>query len=382
MATITPAILHVSQPVEGGVGRCVRELVADQLGRGWAVTVASPGGELEEAVRELGAGHLAWPAGRNPGPATALETVRLRRVFAEHAFALVHLHSSKAGVAGRLALRGRLPTVFQPHGWSFYPLSGALRRAAIAWERVAARWAHSVLCVSETERRRGEEAGIRAPWEVVPNGIDPRALAPASYGDRAEARRRLGLDEGPLVVCLGRICRAKGQDVLLDAWPRVLGRVPEARLVLVGGGPDAEALRKLPAERVTFAGERPDAPDWLAAADVVAAPSRWEGMSFAMLETMASARSLVITDVPGARDALGDGADAVVPLGDLRALAAAIIERLLDPALAAREGASARVRVERRFDVRDSRRGVAQVYARVLGSPLAGLEDPELAAAG
>jgi glycosyltransferase involved in cell wall biosynthesis len=382
VATITPAILHVSQPVEGGVGRCVRELVADQLERGWGVAVASPGGDLAEAVRGLGATHLAWPAGRNPGPTTALETVRLRQLFAQHAFALVHLHSSKAGVAGRLALRGRLPTVFQPHGWSFYPLSGALRRAAIAWERAAAPWAHAVLCVSETERRRGEEIGIGANWEVVPNGIDPRALSPASEVDRAAARARLGLDRSPLVVCLGRICRAKGQDVLLDAWPRVLGRVPEARLALVGGGPDAEALRKRPSERVIFAGERPDAPDWLASADVVAAPSRWEGMSFAMLETMASARSLVITDVPGARDALGDGAAGIVPLGDRRALAAAIIERLLDPALAASEGTAARARVERRHDIRDYTRGVARLYARVLGSPLAGLEDPGLAVAG
>jgi glycosyltransferase involved in cell wall biosynthesis len=378
---ITPAILHISQPVEGGVGRCVRELVADQLERGWGVTVASPGGALEDAVRGLGAAHLAWPAGRAPGPGTALETVRLRRLFAEHRFALVHLHSSKAGVAGRLALGGRLPTVFQPHGWSFYPLSGALRRAAIAWERAAAGWAHALLCVSETERRRGEEIGISANWEVVPNGIDPRALSPASEVDRAAARARLGLDRSPLVVCLGRICRAKGQDVLLEAWPRVLGRVPEARLALVGGGPDAEALRKRPAERVTFAGERLDAPDWLAAADVVAAPSRWEGMSFAMLETMASARSLVITDVPGARDALGDAAAAVVPLGDLRALAAAIIERLLDPALAASEGAAARARVERRYDVRDSTYGVARLYARILDTPLEGLGDAGLAAA-
>ena len=379
MDPITPAILHISQPVEGGVGRCVRELVADQLERGWAVTVASPGGDLEDAVRGLGAAHVSWPAGRAPGPATAVETMRLRWLFAEHPFALIHLHSSKAGAAGRLALRGRLPTIFQPHGWSFYPLSGALRRAAIAWERIGARWAHAILCVSETERRRGEEAGIRARWEVVPNGIDPRALSPASEVDRTAARARLGLDRSPLVVCLGRICHAKGQDVLLDAWPRVLGRVPQARLALVGAGPDAAALQQRPAERVTFAGERTDAPDWLAAADVVAAPSRWEGMSFAMLETMASARSLVITDVPGARDALGDEAAAVVPLGDLRALAAAIIERLLDPALAAGEGAAARARVERSYDVRDSTDGVARLYARILGAPLEGLGDAELA---
>ena len=160
----------------------------------------------------------------------------------------------------------------------------------------------------------------------------------------------------------------------------MLARVPDATLALVGGGPDLEEVRSRPAERVLFAGERTDAPAWLAAADVVAAPSRWEGMSFAMLETMASARSIVITDVPGARDALGDHAG-IVPLGDQRALADAIAERLLDPALAAEEGAVARTRVERDHDLRDTTHGVALLYGQVLGPPLAGLEDARVAAA-
>jgi glycosyltransferase involved in cell wall biosynthesis len=367
----TPSILHVSQPTEGGVCRCVRELVADQLERGWQVAVASPGGNLEDEVRELGANHIHWSAGRAPGPATPLETARLGKVVRQAAPHVVHLHSSKAGLAGRLALRGRLPTIFQPHGWSFYALDGLLRRAAVAWERLGAHWAHVVLCVSDTERRRGESAGIRAHWQVVSNGVDVRELLPASDEDRAAARRRLELGEGPLVVCLGRICRAKGQDLLVDAWPRVLGRVPEARLVLVGGGEDAEALRQRAGEGITFAGLRSDVPDWLAAANVVAAPSRWEGMSFAMLETMASGRSLVMTDVPGARDALGPDAAGIVPLGDARALAGAIIVRLLDPSLAAAEGSASRARVERFHDIRDATAGVAELYAGLPGMPQA-----------
>jgi glycosyltransferase involved in cell wall biosynthesis len=376
---ISPSILHVSQPVEGGVCRAVGELVADQVERGWEVAVASPDGELVVAVAKLGATHLRWDAGRAPGPATALETLRLRRLVAARRPSLVHLHSSKAGLAGRLALRGRVPTIFQPHGWSFYALSGPLRRAAIFWERAGARWADAVLCVSETERQRGEAAGIRARWQVVPNGIDPRELVP---GDRGEARLKLGLGDDPLAVCAGRICRAKGQDLLLEAWPRVLERVPQARLALVGGGPDYEALRARGGERVDFAGLRRDVVDWLAAADVVVAPSRWEGMSFAMLETMASARSLVITDVPGARDALGPETPAVVPVGELEALAAAVAERLLDPALAAQEGEALRVRAEHDLDIRDTTRRVAELYAKVLDTPLAGLEEPELATAG
>ena len=158
----------------------MRELVADQLARGWEVAVASPGGVLGEAVLALGAEHLDWQAGSSPGPSSVGETLRLRRLIGERGPTLVHLHSSKPGLAGRLALRGRVPTVFQPHGWSFYPLSGPMRRAAIAWERAGARWADVVACVSESERRRGEAAGIRARWEVVPNGVDVRSLLPAS----------------------------------------------------------------------------------------------------------------------------------------------------------------------------------------------------------
>ena len=131
-------------------------------------------------------------------------------------------------------------------------------------------------------------------------------------------------------------------------------------------------MQRRAAERIVFAGARTDAPDWLAAADVVAAPSRWEGMSFAMLETMASARSLVMTDVPGARDALGADAAGIVPVGDQRAIAAAIIARLLDPELAAAEGSTARSRVERFHDIRDATSGVAELYGELLGIPHAG----------
>jgi glycosyltransferase involved in cell wall biosynthesis len=358
--SIAPSILHVSQPTEGGVCRCVRQLVADQLERGWQVAVASPPGILAEDVRGLGAQHYEWPAGRSPGPSTLFETARLTDVLHRARPDLVHLHSSKAGLAGRLSLRGRLPTVFQPHGWSFYPLRGSMRRVAVIWERLGARWAHVILCVSESERQRGEAAGIRANWHVVPNGVKVNELRPR---DRAEAREKLGLEDGPLVVCVGRICAAKGQDVLVETWPRVTARVPDARLVLVGD----EKVRKAAGDGIVFAGQREDAADWLAAANVVAAPSRWEGMSFAMLEAMAAARSVVITDVPGARDALGQDSAAIVPLDDRRALAAAINVRLLNPAIAEEEGTAARLRVERGHDLPATTRGVAELYLSLLG---------------
>src|SRR3954467_10976857 len=90
-------ILHVSQPTEGGVGRYVADLTADQVGRGWRVLVASPTyGELAAHAREAGAEHLPWTAGRAPGPGSLLDATRLSRIVRDAKPDLVHLHSSKA----------------------------------------------------------------------------------------------------------------------------------------------------------------------------------------------------------------------------------------------------------------------------------------------
>jgi glycosyltransferase involved in cell wall biosynthesis len=353
---VSLSVLHVSQPVDGGVARSVSDLVADQVGRGWRVAVASPPGPLARRITETGAEHLTWSAGRAPGPATVLEAVSLGRIVKRAGPDLVHLHSSKAGLAGRLAIRGRLPTLFQPHAWSFYALEGALSRAALAWERFAARWATVIVCVSEGERADGEAAGIRANWRVVPNGVDLDAFA---VEDRGEARAQLGLDSSPLAVSVGRLSRQKGMDVLLAAWPDVERTVPGAQLVVVGSGPEEDELRRQ-AGSARLLGARDDVRSWLAAADVVVVPSRWEGLAYVVLEAMAAGRPVVATDVAGMGEALGD-TGLVVPPEDPTALAAA-----LSRALTQAHGAGARERVERLYDVRRSTQAMAELYAELL----------------
>jgi glycosyltransferase involved in cell wall biosynthesis len=360
-------VLHASQPGDGGAAAVVAALAADQADRGHEVVVAGPrGSELESALAGSDVRLVGWSASRSPGPSSLGETRALARVIAAERPALVHLHSSKAGLAGRLALRGRLPTIFQPHGWSFEAVRGPVRAATVVWERRAARWADAIACVSDGERRRGEEVGIRGELLVVPNGVDLTAFRAAGPEEQASARSRLGLDAGPLAVCVGRLSEAKGQGVLVRAWPSVRARAPGARVVLVGGGPDEAELRRTAGEGVEFAGPRNDVRDWLVAADVVVAPSRWDALSLVLLEALACGRSLVATDVPGAREALGDETGAIVPVEAADELAAAVAERLLDPALAATEGAAARSRAERLFDLQDANERMAALYTDVL----------------
>ncbi|MEW1777498.1 glycosyltransferase [Streptomyces sp. NPDC086777] len=379
-----PRVLHLAQPVEGGVARVVLDLAKAQLTAGLRVMVACPGGELAERARELGAEVRGWHADRSPGAGLPDEVCRLGRLLDDVRPALVHAHSAKAGLAGRLAVRGRVPTLFQPHAWSFEAVGGATAALALRWERWGARWAHRVVCVSEAERTTGMRAGIRARYTVVPNGIDTGHFTPAGpehpagpVGPAGAGERTAG---APLVVCVGRLCRQKGQDVLLRAWPEVLRRVPDARLALVGDGPDRDALRRLAPGSVEFVGPVADVRPWYRAADLVVLPSRWEGMALAPLEALACGRPVLVTDVDGARESLppGHAARCLVPPGRPGALAGAVAALLLAPELRASLGGRGRRHVLSTHDVRRTAEAVAELYRELLGGrPLVSFERRE-----
>ncbi|WP_447007507.1 glycosyltransferase [Saccharothrix isguenensis] len=355
----------MSQPVTAGVASVVLELAEAQRALGWTVVVVCPPGPLGERARGLGIEVRDWPAGRQPGFGTVAEVVRLRRILRDLAPDVVHLHSSKAGLVGRLVVRGRRPTLFQPHLWSFQTATGLVAGASRAWERVASRWTHQLVCVSDDELAVGRAVGVGGSAEVVCNGVDVDRLRPS---DRVAARWRLGLPDVPTAVCVGRLAPLKGQDRLLAAWPAVRAKVSDARLVLVGDGPMGERWRAACGdESVRWWGHDDEVADFYAAADVVVLPSRAEGMALVPLEAMACGRSVVAFDVSGVRQSVGE-AGAVLPDGDVEALAEAVAERLADPALADGEGERGRRRVELLFD----RRQVADQVATLVDKLVVG----------
>ncbi|MDT5024216.1 MAG: hypothetical protein QOE61_642 [Micromonosporaceae bacterium] len=359
----------MAQPTEGGVAGVVVHLVADQVGAGWDVALACPpSGPLAAAAADAGAWVLPWTAVRSVGASAVTEALRLRSLVGHVNPDLVHLHSAKAGLAGRLALRGRRPTIFQPHAWSFDAVTGPMRWASLMWEWYANRWTDLITCVSEHERRRGPWWRENAAVTVVPNGVDLSRFHACDDADRARARHALGMPAAPTVICVGRLCRQKGQDLLLAAWPRIVEAVPSAQLVLVGDGPDRAALSAAAPAGVRFAGGTDDPRPWYAAADVVAMPSRWEGMALVQLEAMASARCLVATDVGGVRESALAGAAAAVPVGDIDALADALIVRLQQPEIAAAEAAAGRARVCRDHDLDRATERMRMAYLDTIAS--------------
>ncbi len=380
LTTVT-TVLHIAQPTEGGVARVVTDLVRAQTAAGTRTALlCPPAGPLSAAARAAGAHVLDWVAGREPGANLGWEAAYVARAVRAVRPDVVHLHSAKAGLAGRLALRGRVPTVFQPHAWSFEAAEGTARRLAVRWERFGTRWADRVLCVSEAERERGLRAGIAAPWAVIRNGIDLERFAAAGEVERRQARAALAAVHGvpqraPLVVCVGRLCRQKGQDLLLAAWRRVAERVPGARLVLVGDGPERARLTAAADPRqVLFAGHTEDPLPWYTAADLVVLPSRWEGMALAPLEAMAVGRAVLLSDVGGARESLapGQAAECLVPAGDVAALGRALTALLTAPDRRRALARAAQAHARTGFDMRATAEAYRELYETVRARPRAG----------
>lgn len=362
------SVLHATQPTDAGVGGYVAAVAADQLSRGWRVIVACPGGgHLAATLAARGVPCLPWPATRSPGVATVPETLRLRRLIDAAAPDVVHLHSAKAGLAGRLAVRGGLPTLFQPHGWSWLAAQGATARGALAWERLAARWTDLLVCVGEGEAAHARHRRVGARHVVIRNGVNLSHFAPVDTRKRLAARDRLGIAQDvPLAVCLGRVTRQKGQDVLLTAWPAVRRNCPAAQLCIVGDGDLLPGFRAWAVPGVRFVPPVTDPRPWYAAADVVVLPSRWEGLSLTLLEALASGCTVVVSDIPGLTEAVTAGVGARVPVGNAAALADALARRLTEPRLRAAEGAAAAL-AARAFDVRRTHDQLAAATAQVAG---------------
>ncbi|MCK0113414.1 glycosyltransferase family 4 protein [Ornithinimicrobium sp. F0845] len=321
-----PRVLHVTHLTTGRVAELVRHYAEEQVASGLEVAVASPAtGSLSLDVQSAGARSLHWHATRRPEPSAA-EARELRRIATRWEPDIVHLHTAKAGVAGRGVVPRNRPTVFQPHVWSFDGVSGADYRRAARRDRLAAKAADVVVCASQSEKARGVGAGVLGtPITIIPHLVDLRRFYPK---ERTQARIELGLPLAvPMAVCVGPLTQQKGQDLLLACWPRVRDAIPEARLVLVGEGPAEHRLRAVATPGVRFVRSTDQVQDWYAAADVVVVPSRWEATAWVPLEAEATGRPVVTANVGGVVESLSPASTIVNP-GDVRGMAAAIVRSM------------------------------------------------------
>jgi glycosyltransferase involved in cell wall biosynthesis len=312
----------------GGTGRHVLMLASGCLSRDVAAAVFGPAA----AGRHFGfPAFTAVEIRDRPGARDAATVMRLRGLL-RSGFDVVHAHGLRAGALSALALSGVRPRprlVVTVHN---APVAGFTRPVYRLLERIVARRADAVLCVSADLEDRMRAAGARRVGHAVVSAPGPSAAGPSAAGPSAA-----GLPvAGRYVLAVGRLAAQKGFGTLIEAAVRWGNGVP---LVIVGEGPLEVALKARAASlgaRVEFAGGRSDVPALLAGATVFALSSQWEGQALILQEALRAGVPIVATRVGGNLAVAGRDAALFVRPGDADALAGAVQRVLDDPALAGR----------------------------------------------
>jgi glycosyltransferase involved in cell wall biosynthesis len=283
---------------------------------------------------------------------------------------VLHTHKYGPNLWGSLLSRLAPGLVFvaHEHTWSFE--GRPLRKLADRW--LIATRAAAFLAVSERDRRRMMEIeGVPADRiRLLPNGIPAVTRRPA-----VDIRGELGIPAGaPLVGSVGVFRAQKDFATLLRAHALLRERVPDAHLVIVGDGPERDALEALRAElgldgSVTFTGFRADAVGIAAGFDVAVNSSRFEGASLAILEWMALGLPMVATAVGGTPELLAGGeAGVLVEPGEPRALAAAVAGLLEDPARGSELAQRARERQNGIYNIDVQVRRLEELYVGLVAA--------------
>ena len=332
-------ILQVLEPSGGGSGRHFLDLCRGLHERGHHVeAVYSPLRAEDAFVRELKSLELparhAVAMKRSPGLSDIAAHRALRRIInGSVPFDIVHGHSSKAGALTRLRLPGRhAPRVYTPHAFrTMDPTLGRMGRLIFGGiETILAKlFTDHLICVSDDEYAHALSLGVPArKLSVIINGVATPALDMANT-----VRASFGISAETFVFgFVGRLSYQKAPERLIEAFRNAASRLPNAELIMVGSGELEQDIRTAIADsglqkriRLTSAFTGPQA---VPAFDVLVMPSRYEAMSYVMLEAAASGKPIVSTEVGGASTAIDkDKSGLIVPNdGDAAKLANAMVE--------------------------------------------------------
>lgn len=370
-----PRVLLAFEPPDGGVAEHVGHLATQLAPYGWDVEVAGPQeASIHACLEAAGVPVHRLPLTRGYGdPRVDHAALRALSALLENGqYDLVHCHSAKVGVLGRLAARrAGVPAVYTPHALPFVgPFSARRRVASRLVERALAPLAERIICVSDDERDEAVGAGLGGAdrLRVVHNGC-PACTEDPSGADDLQAMA----GSGPLLGAVAVMRRQKRLDLLLDAAPEILRRVPEARVVLVGNGPLAADLRRQ-AEALGLGGDRrfrilpftPPTSRYLRCLDVVVLPSDWESLPIALLEALACGVPQIATDIGGTSEVVTPETGILVPRGDVHALTDAACDLLTDGPRRRRMAEASTVRHREAFTVERMVARTAAVYAEAV----------------
>ena len=353
-------IALVVRPAAGGIRRHLATLLNSLDLERYRLTLFAPA-DFADFAAQAGVPHISLDiAPRN----AFLRDRGAVRALAQHLFEnfnIVHAHGVRgAWIGAQAASRVKLPCLFTAH--NLVPRLGLLSRVGLLY---AARRCSQIIAVSHAVSNSLKMNGLEAKKiSVIPNGVEI-ALFDAPF-DAAAFRSGLNIPQNsPLIVAVGRLAPEKGFDVLLRAFSLVQAEIPNARLMLVGDGPQRDQLKMLAVDNpaISCAGFQAEVIPYLLIADVVAVPSRQEGQGIAALEAMAARKPVVASRVGGLVETVAENETGLlVPPDNLAELAAALVSLLYDSDRQAKMGEAGRLRVEQNYTAQNMALQTARLY--------------------
>jgi glycosyltransferase involved in cell wall biosynthesis len=369
-------ILEVCEPPDGGAAVHTAELTLGLRRRGFEVEYAGPREARRYEALET-AGVTVHRLDLAPSYFNTRDDVSAYRGIAtlldRGRYDLIHLHSAKAGVLGRLAAgRAGVPAVYSPHG---FPFVGEFSRSRIAAattiERRLASRSAAIVCVCDWELRLAGERGLRPRRELsrIYNGVPPD---PGNAVPPPELRDWSG--DGPIVGAICGLRYGKRADRLIEATPAILAGDPGVRVAIIGDGPLRPELATLAASlgldrdpRFKMLPFAATAPEYLAGLALYITPSAWEAFPVGVLEALAAGVPQVATDVGGTSEAVIDGATGVlIPPGDVGAIVDAVAMLLADPERRRAMAVASQRRQRKNFTLESMIDSTAELYERLV----------------
>ena len=336
-----------------------------------------PEGSLIERAHRNGVRLILLPSMRREiHPARDLVTLHaLTDLFREKRPHIVHTHSSKAGILGRMAARrARVPVIIHTiHGPPFHPHQGALSNVIFkSLERRVGRYTDRIISVADAMTAQFEAAGVapRGGYVTIHSGMEVEPFL-AKDGARRRVREEFGLAPDDLVIGkIARLFHLKGHEDVLDAFPEVARRFPKAKLLFVGDGIlrddlAAQAERLGVRDRLVFAGLVPTRriPEMIKAMDVLVHASLREGLARVLPQALLSGCPVISTDTDGACEVVRPGETGfLVDVKDVAGLRDAMIETLGDLPKARAMALEGRRRFTGQFRAETMVRRIVEVY--------------------
>lgn len=358
-------ILHVTEALGGGLWNVLKLIVTQQVKSNHNVTLIhsmradTPSAELIDKSLPSGVRRVVVPMVSSISVCNDLKALNdLLKIFRED-FDVIHLHSSKAGVLGRIASflqRNGTPCFYTPHGFSFLrrDISSHKRTAFRVFESIPARLAGITLACSESEMQHAQSLFSRNKVVLIENAINVSAIKPAQPDANRFCR----------VATSGRLCPQKNPA----AFSRLAAdceHIPDVEFLWIGGG-ELEAELLIDGQRprnlvVTGWVSSEEVANHLEETDIFVMTSLWEGMPLSLLEAQTAGLPAVVPDVEGCRDVVIDGVTGYICESPDEMTAR--IQQLIDePTLRRRLGDEARKRALIRFAPERMHKEIMQAY--------------------